>query len=234
MMVGDPRAPARQVVRSDDATRYGGCLRFQGERRKIAHRQTRKPRRDALENRDRLIAAAKVVLAGGGPSASLEAVARRAGVGTGTLYRHFPNREALFHAVYRQEMEQVVARAEALADADDPLAALREWLHANVAVVETKRGLLGALSVVMTEEAKAAYSELSRRLTAALNHLLLRGAETGRLRRDVTGEDLLETMYALCYAREPGPDWRRQVIRRLDIFLDGLRAGPGRGPPDAP
>ncbi|WOI58034.1 TetR/AcrR family transcriptional regulator [Palleronia sp. LCG004] len=167
-----------------------------------------------------------MVLGGGGPSASLEAVARTAGVGVGTLYRHFPNRDALFHAVFRQELEQVVTRAEALEAAGSPLEALREWLHANVDLVETKRGLLGALSVVVTEEAKASYSELSGRLTVALNTLLQRGAEAGHLRADVTGEDLVETMYALCYAHEPGPAWKRQVLRRLDIFLDGLRVQP--------
>lgn len=189
----------------------------------------RRPRRDAQENRDRLIAAARGVLGGGGPGASLEAVAREAGLGTGTLYRHFPTREALFHAVYRHDLERLVERAEALEGARDPLAALRDWLHANVVLVETKRGLLGALSVTVTDEAKASYGDLSGRLVGALDALLRQGAADGRLRDDVTGEDLIETMYALCYARAPDSNWRAAVLRRLDVFLDGLRVGPGPG-----
>ncbi len=203
---------------------YGGCLRLQGMRAPTVENRQRKPRRDALENRVRLIEAAKEILGRGGPEASLEAVARRANVGVGTLYRHFPNRDALFHAVYRQEMEQLVVRAEALDGAADPSGALRQWLHANVALVETKRGLLGALSVVLTDEAKASYVDLSTRLHRAVNLMLRQGAASGALRDDVVAEDLIETMYALCYAQPPGPDWRRQVLRRLDIFLDGLRA----------
>ncbi|PZX17763.1 TetR family transcriptional regulator [Palleronia aestuarii] len=186
----------------------------------------RKPRRDALENHARLITAARDVLGKGGPGASLEAVARQAGLGVGTLYRHFPHREALFHAVYRADLEQVVAGAEALEAHDDPLEGLRAWLHANVAVVETKRGLLGALSVALTEDARASYADLSQRLRLAVDRLLNQGAARGKLRADVRADDLIETMYAFCYAHPPGPDWRQQVLRRLDIFVDGLRAQP--------
>lgn len=183
----------------------------------------RKPRADALKNRDLLIEAAKDVLGKGGPKASLEAVAKQAGVGIGTLYRHFPTREDLFHAVFTREIEQLACMAEALEPTNDPIGALRGWLHANVALIETKRGMLGALSVVMTEEAKCAYTEQSLRITAALNALLDRGAQAGQIRDGVTADDILQTMYALCYAREPGPEWRAQVLRLLDIFIDGLK-----------
>ncbi|SER99779.1 DNA-binding transcriptional regulator, AcrR family [Tranquillimonas rosea] len=191
----------------------------------------RKTRSDALKNRERLIEAAKDVLGSGGPDASLEAVARRAGVGIGTLYRHFPDREALFHAVFSRELEQLADMAEALDDRDDPVETLRGWLHANVALVETKRGMLGALSVVMTEESKQAYAELSNRINAALNRLLSRGVQRGQVRDGVSAEDVLQTMYALCYARPPGQAWRSNVLRLLDIFVDGLRCD--REPPQA-
>lgn len=185
--------------------------------------QLRKPRSDAARNRDLLIEAAKVVLGKGGTDASLEAVAREAGVGIATLYRNFPTREDLFHAVFSRELEQLVETAEGLVDAADPVAAVRSWLHSNVALIETKRGMLGALSLVMTEASKQSYAALSGRMTAAVDRLLQRAVEAGQVRDGVTADDLLQTMYALCYARKPGPEWRGQVLRLLDIFVDGLR-----------
>ncbi|SHF63932.1 transcriptional regulator, TetR family [Loktanella atrilutea] len=183
----------------------------------------RKPRSDALRNRERLIAAAKDVLGKGGPDASLEAVAREAGVGIGTLYRNFPDRAALFHAVFLRELEQLVTTADSLDRTDDPVGALRHWLHANVATVETKRGMLGALSLVMSDDLKRPLAPLSDRINAAVARLLEAAASQGQIRDDVTADDVLQTMYALCYARPPGPDWRAQVLRLLDIFVDGLR-----------
>jgi AcrR family transcriptional regulator len=183
----------------------------------------RRPRADALANRERLIEAAKEILGQGGPQASLEAVARRAGVGTGTLYRHFPSREALFQAVYRREVEQLIELAERLQGGADEVQALRDWLHAYVALVATKRGLLGALAVALSDASKAMYAEVSQRLTAAAERLLRRAIAAGALRRDITADDLLQTLFALCYARPPQPGWEAQVRRLLDIFIDGLR-----------
>ncbi|MDE3080817.1 MAG: TetR/AcrR family transcriptional regulator [Paracoccaceae bacterium] len=183
----------------------------------------RKPRSDALKNRARLIEAAKEVLGRGGPEASLEAVAREAGVGIGTLYRHFPTREALFQAVYRHDVEDLLRLAEALDRPGGGVAALREWMHANVALVGTKRGLLGALAVVVGDDSKAMYSELSARILRAVDGLLQRAIAEGEVRADVSAEDLTQTFYALCYARPPEPGWEVQVRRLLDIFIDGLR-----------
>src|ERR1700751_359253 len=101
----------------------------------------RKPRADAVRNRERVLEAAKAVFSAGGPDASLEAVARRAGVGIGTLYRHFPTREALFEAVYRREVEQLAELAEELKSDASPTEALRHWLRANVEFVATKKGM---------------------------------------------------------------------------------------------
>src|SRR5438105_11979713 len=101
----------------------------------------RKPRADAVRNRDRVLEAAKVVFSQGGPEASLEAVARRAGVGIGTLYRHFPTREALYEAVYRREVEQLVELAKHLETKIAPVAALRHWLRAGVEFMATKKGM---------------------------------------------------------------------------------------------
>src|SRR6202158_5706906 len=98
----------------------------------------RKPRADAIRNRERGLEAAKAVFSAGGPDASLEAVARRAGVGIGTLYRHFPTRESLFEAVYRREVEQLADLAEQLKVDVAPAEALRRWLRSNVEFVATK------------------------------------------------------------------------------------------------
>src|SRR6201997_1787162 len=109
----------------------------------------RKPRADAVRNRERVLEAAKAVFSAGGPEASLEAVARRAGVGIGTLYRHFPTREALFEAVYRREVEQLSELAEQLKSAASPVDALRRWLKSNVELVATKKGMITALALVV-------------------------------------------------------------------------------------
>src|SRR6266852_9044343 len=90
----------------------------------------RKPRAGATRNRERVLEAARAVFSAGGPDASLEAVAKTAGVGIGTLYRHFPTREALFDAVYRHEAQQLAALAERVKKAAEPIEALRQWLYA--------------------------------------------------------------------------------------------------------
>src|SRR5580693_7564823 len=107
----------------------------------------RRPRADALRNRERVLEAAKAVFSAGGPDASLEAVARRAAVGIGTLYRHFPTREALFEAVYRREIEQLGELAEQLKGEAEPVEALRRWLRSNVEFVATKKGMSAALAL---------------------------------------------------------------------------------------
>src|SRR6201997_5383786 len=107
----------------------------------------RRPRADAVRNRERVLEAAKAVFSAGGPDASLDAVAKRAGVGIGTLYRHFPTREALFEAVYRREVQQLSELAEQLKDETSPVEALRRWLRSNVRFVATKKGMSAALAL---------------------------------------------------------------------------------------
>src|SRR3977135_1364202 len=109
----------------------------------------RKPRADAIRNHERVLEAAKAVFSAGGPDASLEAVARRAGVGIGTLYRHFPTREALFEAVYRRGVQQLGERAEQLKSEAKPVDALRRWLKSNVEFVATKKGMSAALALAV-------------------------------------------------------------------------------------
>ncbi|MFO1058879.1 MAG: helix-turn-helix domain-containing protein [Dongiaceae bacterium] len=181
----------------------------------------RKPRADAVRNRERVLEAAKAVLGAGGPEASLEAVARRAGVGIGTLYRHFPTREALFEAVYRREVQQLSELAEQLKAEPDPVEALRRWLRSNVEFVATKKGMAAALALAVqgSSELRAHASE---RLTQAIGALLDRAAAAGRIRADVSPQDLLRALIGMCYMHDQ-PGWQASVLRLLDVFVDGLR-----------
>lgn len=184
-------------------------------------RIARQPRADAARNRERVLQAAKTVFSTGGPQASLEAVAREAGVGIGTLYRHFPTREALFEAVYRREVDQLVELAAELSSSAAPVAALRQWLHANVAFVATKKGMVAALALAAhgSTDLKAYTSE---RLTAAVRGLMDRAVAAGELRADVGPGDVLHMLVALCYGSN-APGWQHNVLRLLDVFVDGLR-----------
>jgi AcrR family transcriptional regulator len=185
----------------------------------------RKPRADALRNRERLLAAAKAVFSAGGPDASLEAVARRADVGIGTLYRHFPTRESLYEAVYRHEVEQLSEFAEELKDDPSPVGALRRWLRSNVEFVATKKGMSAALALTAqgTSQSPSALMTFSyERLTKAVGALLDRAVAAGGIRSDISPEDVLRTLVGMCYMHDQ-PGWQNSVLRMVDVFVDGLR-----------
>src|SRR5579883_3053021 len=158
----------------------------------------RKPRSDSIRNRELLLKAAAKVFSAGGPEASLEAVAKRAGVGIGTLYRHFPTRDALFEAVYRREVEQLSELADALKDDPDPVDALRRWLRSNVEFVATKKGMAAALALA-AHGASDLHAFAFERLTRAVGALLARAAAAGQIRADIGAEDLLRALIGMCY-----------------------------------
>ncbi len=182
---------------------------------------SRRPRSDSVRNRERLLAAAREVFSTGGADASLEAVARTAELGIGTLYRHFPTREALFNAVYRREVDQLVELGERLAEDPQPVEALRRWLHANVDTIATKKGMLAALAPA-PDSARELYADSAQRLIRAVGALMQRAVAAGELRGDLTPEDLMHALVGMCYARQR-TDWRETVIRLVDVFVDGLR-----------
>jgi AcrR family transcriptional regulator len=184
-------------------------------------RVQRKPRADALRNRDRLLEAAKIVFSAGGPDASLQAVARTAGVGIGTLYRHFPTREALFEAVYRHEVQQLADLAERLKKDRRPIEALRQWMRSIVKFVATKRGMSTALAFAIAKDSDLV-SDSSDRLTRAIGLLLEQAVAAGEVRSDVSSEDLLRAIVGMCYTHDQ-PGWQKNVLRLVDIFVDGLR-----------
>jgi len=181
----------------------------------------RKPRADAVRNRERVLEAAKAVFSAGGPEASLEAVAKRASVGIGTLYRHFPTRESLFEAVYRREVEQLSELAEQLKNAKDPVDALRRWLRSNVEFVATKKGMSAALALTFQSSSELAAFSMER-LTKAVGSLLDRAVAAGEMRSDISPEDLLRALVGMCYMHDQ-PGWQATALRLLDVFVDGLR-----------
>ena len=187
-------------------------------------KSTRKPRSDAVRNRERVLEAAKAVFSAGGAEASLEAVARSAGVGIGTLYRHFPTREALFEAVYRREVQHLADLAEKLKRDTPPVEALRQWMHSNVRFVATKKGMAAALALAAYKNSEL-FSFSFDRLTQAVGGLLDRAVATGEIRDDVTPEDLLRALIGMCYMHDQ-PGWQVSVLRLVDVFIDGLSARP--------
>jgi AcrR family transcriptional regulator len=188
--------------------------------------ERRKPRVDAVRNRERVLEAAKAVFSQGGPEASLEAVARHAGVGIGTLYRHFPTREALYEAVYRREVYQLVELAKHLEAKTAPVEALRRWLQAGVEFMATKKGMAAALAMAAHGSSDLVAYSLDR-LTGAVGELLQRAVAAEEIRADIDPEDLLRTLVGMCYAHDR-PGWQAKVLRLVDVFIDGLRRRPDK------
>jgi len=187
--------------------------------------EKRKPRADAVRNRERVLDAAKAVFSQGGP-ASLETVAKRAGVGIGTLYRHFPTREALYEAAYRHEVDQLVELARHLEVERTPVEALRRWLRAGVEFMATKKGMAAALAMAAHGSPELVAYSLDR-LTGALAELVQRAVAAGEIRADIDPEDLLRTLVGIYYAHDR-PGWQAKVLRLVDVFIDGLRRRPNK------
>jgi len=173
-----------------------------------------------------VLEAAKAVFSEGGPEASLEAVARRAGVGIGTLYRHFPTREALYEAVYRREVEQLVELAKHLKAETAPVEALRRWLRAGVEFMATKKGMAAALAMAAHVSSELVAYSLDQ-LTWAVGQLLQRAEAAGEIRADIDPEDLLRALVGMCYVYD-GTGWQAKVQRLVDVFIDGLRRQPDK------
>jgi len=190
----------------------------------VSQRASRgRPRRaDARRNRARLLEAAEQAFAAGGTEASLEQVARRAGVGIGTLYRHFPTRDDLVEALVREGMEHLVGEAADLLDADGPGDALRGWLADLVRHGARYRGLAASLAAARHGEGRLA--DACHRQEAALTALVDRARRAGDLRADVTVEDVLDLVSGLIWAAEQRADV--DVERLVDLLLAGLQPRP--------
>ncbi|MGE0026896.1 MAG: TetR/AcrR family transcriptional regulator [Thermoleophilia bacterium] len=193
-------------------------------------------RPDAQRNREKLMAAAVAAFAEDGVRASLEQIARRAGVGIGTLYRHFPSRDALVAAVYRQEVGRLAAAAPELLAEYPPDVALRRWMDRFVEYAATKRGLGEALKAAMESDSELHVDGFAA-LTGALDALVGAAIAAGTIRADARGDDVLRALGAVWMIRD-GDDREEQTTRTLDLIVDGLRygapGGAGGGPSRSP
>jgi AcrR family transcriptional regulator len=181
-------------------------------------------RADARVNREKLLRAAGERFAMEGSDVALEAIARTADVGIGTLYRHFPTREALIEAVYRNEVDQLCSSPAALLSELPADEALAEWMERFVAYATTKRGLLGALKSLAASQSNL-FATTRERLLAAIGELLEAGIAARRIRPDVDAEDVYTAMSAVWTIAGEGEPWAAQARRVLRLLMDGLRSG---------
>ncbi len=188
-----------------------------------AQQSTRAMRADARRNYDRLLAQARAAFAEHGTGTSLEDVARRAGVGIGTLYRHFPNRHALISAVWEDAVSDLLARSRALLDDPQPCSALVTWLRAIVTHAGEYRGLSSAL-MSASQDDSSALARCSAPMRQAGAALLARAQEAGAVRPDVSISDLLQLTNAISLAAEETPDDPELADRLLTLTLRGLKA----------
>jgi AcrR family transcriptional regulator len=180
-------------------------------------------RADAQRNYERLLSAAVAAFAEhGADDVSLEEIARRAGVGIGTLYRHFPTRQALLEAVYRDQVEALRARADELAGSDSPGDALAEWLRALSAFSATKHNLTSALLATFGKDSDL-MSMCSKVILEAADHLLGRAKQAGAVRPDADAKDLIRLVHAVNLATGFAHSDPGQADRLLRLVLDGLR-----------
>jgi AcrR family transcriptional regulator len=179
---------------------------------------------DAQRNRTRLIEVARSAFSasthGAAAPVSLEAIAREAGVGIGTLYRHFPTREALIEAVYRTELDGVLAQAAVLLGKQDPVAALRSWMDAYAAFVTAKRGMAESLRSLL-QAGTITSSQTRQRVTDTIQAFLDAGVDAGSLRADVRADDVAASLVGVFLAT-PDPAQGQQASRMLDLLVAGI------------
>jgi AcrR family transcriptional regulator len=180
-------------------------------------------RADARRNRDRLIAVAREAFAEHGADASLDDIARRAGVGPGTLYRHFPTRMALLEAVYRDTVEALCAEADDLLTSPSPGGALAKWLRSFLAYAVTKRGLAKAL-MAASDERPSFFAACHDMIGDAGTALLARAQAAGAVRPDVQLWDLLKLISGIAMTCEQAPDLEVTADRLLALVMDGVRS----------
>ncbi|HEX8918882.1 MAG TPA: TetR/AcrR family transcriptional regulator [Chloroflexota bacterium] len=179
-------------------------------------------RADAQRNRDKLLAAATEAFAEEGEDVALETIAARAGVGIGTLYRRFPNRDALVAAAYRHEVNELCSTAAGLLRSQPADEALRAWAERFADYIATKRAMGNALRAASSDS--PLFAETREQILGALRLLLDAGAVDGTLRADVDPTDVMRVMNGIWYL-PAGPEWRDSVGKMLDLVIDGLRYG---------
>ena len=181
----------------------------------------RKPRADAQRNRERILEIAKQAFTRSGADTSLDDIAKRAGVGPGTLYRHFPTREELLKAVYRNELENLATAGEKFAETMPPVEALRAWLLLFVDAVAAKQIIAPALNTLVGDHKKvfeASYAQVHE----AIRRLVKRAVKSGDIRKDLDPSDLLRVLVGVANVAS-SPDWQQSATRLVDILIAGSR-----------
>jgi AcrR family transcriptional regulator len=187
---------------------------------RLTDSDTRVLRADATRNCNHLLEVATRVYASADTEPSMRAIAREAGVGIGTLYRHFPTRESLVDAVYRDQVARLTDGARELLAELPPPAALRRWMELFGEWIATKNGMLDTL-LALIESGEIAHARTQTELLAAIDEILDAGRATGELRTDVTAEDLAAGLIGIFTVAHP-PEHAARASRLLDVLLDGL------------
>jgi len=181
----------------------------------------RKPRADARRNRERILEVAKEAFTRSGANTSLDEIAKEAGVGPGTLYRHFPTRDALLEAVYRTEVEKLAAAERKLIQTMPPIEALRAWMLLFVDYIAAKKIIAPALNTLVGSPSKVIEASHAQ-IHEAIRALVKRAINSGEVRRDLDPIDLLKALVGFSYV-SASPDWRQSARRLVDILISGSR-----------
>lgn len=190
-------------------------------KKKSSQPAQRKPRTDALQNRERILEVAKEAFTRFGADASLDDIAKQAGVGAGTLYRHFPTRDALIEAVYRSEVEKLAAMERKFAETMSPMDALRAWMLLFVDHIAAKQIIAPALNSVVGGPLRL-YKGSHGLIREAIDALVKRAIKSGDIRRDLDPFDLLRALIGVSHIAS-GPDWEQSARRLVDILITGSR-----------
>ena len=187
------------------------------------HKQAsvRKPRSDAQRNRGRLLEVARQAFSRSGANTSLDDIAKEAGVGPGTLYRHFPTREALLAAVYHSEMEKLAAAEQKFSEELPPIEALRAWLLLFVDYIAAKQLIAPALNALLGDPKKVFEASYAR-IWEAIRALVKRAIKSGDIRKDLDPIDLLRALIGVANVAT-SPDWQQSARRLVDILIAGAR-----------
>jgi len=181
----------------------------------------RKPRRDAQRNRDRILDVAKAAFSRSGVNTSLDDIAKEAGVGPGTLYRHFPTREALLEEVYRTEVEKLAAAERKFAETLPPVEALRAWMLLFVDHIAAKRIIAPALNALVGDPKKV-FEASYNQIWEAVRALVKRAIKSGDIRKDLDPIDLLRALIGVANV-STSPDWQQSAKRLVEILITGSR-----------
>jgi len=181
----------------------------------------RKPRTDALRNRERILDVAKEAFTRSGANASLDDIAKEAGVGAGTLYRHFPTRDALIEAVYRTEVEKLAAAEKEFTESLPPIEALRAWMLLFIDYIAAKQIIAPALNTFVGGASKL-YESSRTQIQGAIDSLVKRAIRSGDIRKDLEPFDLLRALIGVSNVAS-SPDWQQSAKRLVDILISGSR-----------